>query len=106
MSNRFRLPTDDFYCFRFAVWYDTLDCAVRTHFRTAPGCRDCAQGRENARLRRPDLARVKLNRDAIGFADLAGVDGANGPGETREAGPGIASGAPFARRSPRLVHSR
>jgi hypothetical protein len=49
-----RGPDDDFFCLRFRVWYPSLDCAIRTKFRTSPGCLDCDQGRFN--LRRHDEA--------------------------------------------------
>ena len=38
---------DDFFCLRYRVWYPSLDCAIRTRFRTSPGCRRCEQGRFN-----------------------------------------------------------
>jgi hypothetical protein len=37
----------DFFCLRFRVWYPSTDCAVRTHFQTYDGCRNCDQGRFN-----------------------------------------------------------
>ncbi len=37
----------DFFCLRFQVWYPSIDCAVRTRFRTYDGCRNCDQGRFN-----------------------------------------------------------
>ena len=43
---------DDFFCVRYAVWYNSVDCAFRTKYDTAPGCRGCEQGRFN--LRRHD----------------------------------------------------
>jgi len=39
-----RGPEDDFFCIRYQVWYPSFDCALRTAYRTAPGCRDCEQG--------------------------------------------------------------
>jgi len=38
---------DDFYCVRYRVWYPSLDCAIRTRFRTSEGCLRCDQGRFN-----------------------------------------------------------
>lgn len=38
---------DDFFCLRYQLWYRSFDCAVRTRFRTAPGCLACDQGRFN-----------------------------------------------------------
>ncbi len=51
-----RLPEDDFFCLRYRVWYASLDCALRTRFRTAPGCLQCDQGRFNLRRHHSALA--------------------------------------------------
>ena len=101
VSRNFRTPGDDFYCWRFAVWYDSLDCAIRTRFRTAPGCRDCAQGRENLRQRLTDVSGLRIAREAIGFADRSG-DAPEPPAPVRRRSGGY--GSPF--RIARLVHSR
>jgi hypothetical protein len=50
----YRPPDADFYCWRFKVWYSTYDCAFRTRYRTFEGCRCCAQGDFNLRLRSRD----------------------------------------------------
>jgi hypothetical protein len=60
-----RDPEDDFFCLRYAVWYPSFDCAIRTAWRTAPGCLRCEQGRFNlkrhrASLRRPGAAFARL----------------------------------------------
>jgi hypothetical protein len=47
LSCHYRAPEDDFFCLRYQVWYPSFDCAVRTRFRTAPGCLGCDQGRFN-----------------------------------------------------------
>lgn len=54
-----RDPGDDFFCLRYQVWYPSYDCAFRTHFRTAPGCSDCEQGRFNLKRH---AAAVRLER--------------------------------------------
>ena len=58
LTERMRLcrrePEDDFFCLRYEVWYPSLDCALRTKFRTSPGCLHCQQGRFN--LKRHDQA--------------------------------------------------
>jgi len=58
----YRSPGDDFYCLRFAVWYNSADCAIRTRDRTCGGCLNCDQGRFNlkrhaAALRQRVIAR-------------------------------------------------
>jgi len=42
-----REPGDDFYCFKYQVWYRLDDCCFRHFYRTTPGCADCAQGEMN-----------------------------------------------------------
>jgi len=51
----YREREDDFFCLRFGVWYASFDCAIRTHFDTAPGCRNCDQGRFNHRRHRATI---------------------------------------------------
>lgn len=58
MQHAHRDPEDDFFCLRFEVWYSSLDCAVRTKFRTCEGCMNCEQGRFN--LKRHASALVTL----------------------------------------------
>jgi hypothetical protein len=47
-----RGPHDDFFCLRFGVWYPSIDCAIRTRYRTCSGCLDCDQGRFNLKRHR------------------------------------------------------
>lgn len=42
-----RQPGDDFYCFKYQVWYSLIDCAFRHYYRTCEGCAECAQGAMN-----------------------------------------------------------
>lgn len=55
-----REPGDDFFCLRYRIWYPSFDCAVRTKFRTAPGCARCDQGLFNFKRHAPDLLRVRF----------------------------------------------
>ena len=48
---------DDFFCLRFAVWYPSFDCALRTRFDTCPGCRGCEQGRFNLKRHAASIVR-------------------------------------------------
>ncbi len=47
LSCSYRNVDDDFFCQRYGVWYPSIDCAVRTRFKTAGGCLKCDQGRFN-----------------------------------------------------------
>ncbi len=72
-----KFPSDDFFCWRYQVWYNSLDCATRTHFRTAPGCRDCTQGDRNLEQRRDQVENIHWPRASVGFADCPDVDPAD-----------------------------
>ena len=60
MQQAYREPADDFVCLRYRVWYSSLDCAVRTHFKTAPGCLGCSQGRFNLRRHGDAVTRMRF----------------------------------------------
>lgn len=58
-------PGDDFICIRYKVWYPSIDCAIRTRFKTAEGCLRCDQGRFNLKRHAAALHRVRF-RVAVG----------------------------------------
>ena len=43
----FRPQGADFYCWKYGVWYNLMDCCYRHDKRTYEGCADCGQGRSN-----------------------------------------------------------
>ncbi len=53
-----QLPGTDFYCLRFRVWYSSVDCAVRTKYKTCNGCLRCDQGRFNLKRHATALLQV------------------------------------------------
>lgn len=55
-----RDPEDDFICLRYQVWYASFDCALRTKFRTSPGCLNCEQGRFNLKRHAPALRGLRF----------------------------------------------
>jgi len=48
-------PRDDFYCWRFEIWYPSEDCAYRHSNQSYPACAGCFQGRMNLRYRAKGL---------------------------------------------------
>ena len=42
-------PRDDFFCWKFRIWYPSEDCVYRHSNRTHPDCSGCFQGRMNQR---------------------------------------------------------
>jgi hypothetical protein len=64
----FRPAGADFYCWKYGVWYNLMDCCYRHDERTYEGCADCGQGRSNLRqnldryqavVQRPRTARAR-----------------------------------------------
>jgi hypothetical protein len=59
-------PQDaDFYCWKFGVWYNLMDCCYRHDQRTYEGCVDCGQGHSNLRQNRE---RYRIHRPRRGTA--------------------------------------
>ncbi|MGH9866731.1 MAG: hypothetical protein ACREAA_01005 [Candidatus Polarisedimenticolia bacterium] len=46
-----RGPQDDFFCYKYQVWYRVADCVYRGQHKTFPGCVNCFQGLLNIRSR-------------------------------------------------------
>jgi hypothetical protein len=59
-----RGPADDFFCLRYQIWYPSPECAIRTKFKTSPGCLDCEQGRFNLKRHAAALRGVRFHFDA------------------------------------------
>ena len=55
----YRPPDADFYCWRFKLWYNSLDCAFRTKHRSFEGCTRCNQGDFNLKARARDLQALR-----------------------------------------------
>lgn len=49
MAPDYRGPRDDFFCWRFQIWYPSEDCVYRHSNRTHRECAGCFQGRLNLR---------------------------------------------------------
>ena len=50
MDGGARGPHDDFFCWRYRVWYRLGDCVFRHAFRTTAVCACCEQGGANLRV--------------------------------------------------------
>lgn len=64
-SCRYRHTEDDFFCLRYQVWYPSLDCAIRTFYRTSPGCLRCEQGRFNLKRHASELRSIRFPADLV-----------------------------------------
>ena len=58
-----RGPADDFFCLRYQNWDPSPECAIRTKFKTSPGCVDCDQGRFNLKRHAPALKGLRFHFD-------------------------------------------
>ncbi|MDQ7006019.1 MAG: hypothetical protein Q9Q40_02180 [Acidobacteriota bacterium] len=63
MPDGFRGPRDDFYCWKYGVWYSLKDCVFRHAWKTTAVCARCPQGGANLELlptvpKRPRWART------------------------------------------------
>ena len=57
-------PADaDFYCWKYGVWYNLMDCCYRHERQTYPGCTSCGQGHGNLRANRARYAAIRPRRD-------------------------------------------
>ena len=55
-------PADaDFYCWKYGVWYNLMDCCYRHDRKTYPGCAGCGQGSNNLRQNRQRYRDLRPN---------------------------------------------
>jgi hypothetical protein len=53
-------PSDaDFFCWKYGVWYNLLDCCYRHARRTFSGCGECGQGQSNLKTNRERFRSVR-----------------------------------------------
>lgn len=48
----FRPADADFFCWKYGVWYNLMDCCYRHERQTFSGCADCGQGASNLKVNR------------------------------------------------------
>lgn len=58
----YRPPDADFYCWKYGVWYNLMDCCYRHSRGTYSGCTGCGQGESNLRQNRRRFQTVYLNK--------------------------------------------
>jgi len=51
----YRPPDANFFCFKYGVWYNLMDCCYRHARRTYEGCVECGQGRSNVQENRSEF---------------------------------------------------
>ena len=57
-------PADaDFFCWKFGVWYNVMDCCYRHARQTYSGCSDCGQGEMNLRQHEERYLSIRLFGD-------------------------------------------
>lgn len=50
MDGGLRGPGDDFFCWKYRIWYSMRDCVFRHAWRTFSECAQCGQGAANLKL--------------------------------------------------------
>jgi len=55
----YRSEEDDFYCWKYGIWYPSIDCAYRVKFNTFRGCAGCNQGKMNLKTHEWNLRKMK-----------------------------------------------
>lgn len=51
MSRAPRRSGDDFFCWKYQLWYSMKDCVFRHGWRTTEICATCEQGAANMKIR-------------------------------------------------------
>ncbi len=60
-------PSDaDFFCWKYGVWYNVMDCCYRHERRTFSGCAGCLQGAGNLKVHRTRYLTLRPHRDRSG----------------------------------------
>lgn len=62
MKCSYRPPDADFYCWKYGVWYNVMDCCYRHDQQTFEGCADCGQGARNIKVHRVRYAALRARR--------------------------------------------
>jgi hypothetical protein len=57
-----RLPGDDFFCWKFQMWYRLKDCLVRHAYETTHECAECDQGAANLEISGPPQSLPRWTR--------------------------------------------
>ncbi len=60
----YRPPDADFYCWKYGVWYNLMDCCYRHSCGTYAGCIGCGQGENNLRQNRVRFRAVYLHKSS------------------------------------------
>ncbi|GAB4222482.1 MAG: hypothetical protein Kow0062_20090 [Acidobacteriota bacterium] len=62
MNRGTRRTSDDFFCWKYQVWYSMRDCVFRHGWATTETCAECEQGAANMRLLGPPPAPPRWTR--------------------------------------------
>ncbi len=59
----YRPPDADFFCWKYGVWYNLMDCCYRHERRTFSGCAPCGQGARNLKVHQARYLAARPRRD-------------------------------------------
>ncbi len=52
LKSNYRPIDSDFFCWKYGVWYNLMDCCYRHFRKTYTGCAGCGQGANNLKVNR------------------------------------------------------
>jgi hypothetical protein len=58
-KSTWRPPDANFFCWKYGVWYNLMDCCYRHDHRTYEGCGPCGQGAGNLKANRERYLSVR-----------------------------------------------
>ncbi len=59
----YRPPDANFFCWKYGVWYNLMDCCYRHERRTFSGCATCGQGARNLKVHQGRYLAERPHRD-------------------------------------------
>jgi hypothetical protein len=62
-KSTWRPPDANFFCWKYGVWYNLMDCCYRHDHRTYDGCDGCGQGAGNLKANRDRYLAVRYLGD-------------------------------------------
>ncbi len=55
----YRPPDADFFCWKYGVWYNVMDCCYRHARQTYSGCTSCGQGANNLKVNKERFQSIR-----------------------------------------------
>jgi hypothetical protein len=59
LKSNYRPPDANFFCWKYGVWYNLMDCCYRHFRKTYSGCTGCGQGANNLRANKDRFLAIR-----------------------------------------------